>query len=42
MVANGQSAIIGGNPQESLAASLCIVAVIVSVNVLGERMARNA
>jgi peptide/nickel transport system permease protein len=42
MVANGQSAILGGNPQESLAASLCIVAVIVSVNVLGERMARNA
>jgi peptide/nickel transport system permease protein len=39
MVAEGQSAIVGGHPQESLLAGLCIVAVIVSVNVLGERAA---
>lgn len=42
MVAEGQSAIIGGNPQESLLAGFCIVAVIASVNVLGERLAEDA
>jgi peptide/nickel transport system permease protein len=42
MVASGQSAILGGNPQESLAAGLCIVSVIVSVNILGERRASDA
>lgn len=39
MVADGQSAILGGHPQESLMAGACIVAVIVSVNLLGERFA---
>jgi peptide/nickel transport system permease protein len=42
MVASGQSAILGGDPQESLSACVCIVAVIVSVNVLGEQLARDA
>lgn len=37
MVASGQSAILGGHAMESLSAALCIVAVIVSVNVVGEQ-----
>lgn len=37
MVASGQSAILGGHSMESLSAAFCIVAVIVSVNVLGEQ-----
>lgn len=39
MVADGQSAILGGYPQQSLLAGLCIVTVIVSVNLIGERLA---
>jgi len=38
MVATGQSAILSGHPQESISAAVCIVAVIVSVNLLGERV----
>jgi peptide/nickel transport system permease protein len=42
MIANGQSAILGGHPQESISAALCFVAVIVSANVLGDRVATRA
>jgi peptide/nickel transport system permease protein len=38
MVATGQSAILGGHPEEAFSAAFCIVAVIVSVNILGERL----
>lgn len=38
MVAGGQSGVLQGYPAESLSAGLCIVAVVVAVNVLGERL----
>jgi peptide/nickel transport system permease protein len=39
MVANGQSAILSGHPQESLYAGLLIVLTVVSFNLLGDRLA---
>ncbi len=39
MVANGQSAILAGHPEQSLFAGLTIVVTVVSVNVLGARFA---
>jgi peptide/nickel transport system permease protein len=41
MVASGQSGVLQGYPLESLSAGLCIVAVVVAVNLLGERLAAN-
>ncbi len=42
MVANGQSGVLQGYPMESLTAGLCIVAVVVAVNLLGERLTDRA
>jgi peptide/nickel transport system permease protein len=39
MVATGQSSILSGHPQESLYAGLCIIAIVVAFNVLGDRLA---
>jgi peptide/nickel transport system permease protein len=39
MVANGQSSILTGHPQESLYAGLMIVATVVAFNMLGDRLA---
>jgi peptide/nickel transport system permease protein len=39
MVATGQPGVLQGYPAESLSAGLCIVAVVVAVNLLGERLA---
>ena len=39
MVATGRSGVLEGYPAESLSAGLCIVAVVVAVNLLGERLA---
>ena len=39
MVANGQSAILSGHPQESLYAGVLIVVTVVAFNLLGDRMA---
>lgn len=39
MVANGQSSILTGHPQESLCAGLLIVATVVAFNLLGDRLA---
>jgi len=39
MVANGQASILMGHPQESLYAGLLIVATVVAVNLLGDRLA---
>lgn len=38
MVSDGQSAILAGFPQETLYAGACIVAVIVSLNIIGEHL----
>jgi peptide/nickel transport system permease protein len=38
MVATGQPGVLQGYPAESLSAGLCIVAVVVAVNLLGERL----
>lgn len=38
MVATGQPGVLEGYPAESLSAGLCIVAVVVAVNLLGERL----
>jgi len=42
MVATGQSGVLQGYPMESLASGLCIVAVVVAVNLLGERLTDRA
>ena len=39
MVANGQSSILSGHPQESIYAGLMIVLTVVSFNLLGDRLA---
>lgn len=39
MVASGQAGVLQGYPMESLSAGLCIVAVVVAVNLLGEHLA---
>jgi peptide/nickel transport system permease protein len=39
MVANGQSSILSGHPQESVYAGLMIVATVVAFNLLGDRLA---
>jgi peptide/nickel transport system permease protein len=41
MVATGQSGVLQGYPMESLAAGLCLVVVVVSVNLLGEHLAQR-
>jgi len=41
MVANGQSSIISGYPQESLFAGFMIVATVVAFNLLGDRLATH-
>ena len=38
MVGTGQASLISGHPQETLFAAACIVAVVVSVNLLAERL----
>ncbi|MFN8020574.1 MAG: ABC transporter permease [Acidimicrobiales bacterium] len=38
MVSTGQSGVLQGYPMESLSAGLCIVAVVIAVNLLGERL----
>ncbi len=42
MVSTGQSGVLQGYPMESLSAGLCIVAVVVAVNLLGERLTDRA
>lgn len=42
MVAEGQSSILAGHSAESLLAGLCIVAVIISVNVIAEQFSDDA
>jgi peptide/nickel transport system permease protein len=41
MISNGQASILGGHPQQSLYASLLVVATVVSVNLIGERIAAH-
>jgi len=41
MVSTGQPGVLQGYPAESLSAGLCIVAVVVAVNLLGERLAER-
>jgi peptide/nickel transport system permease protein len=41
MVSSGQPGVLQGYPAESLSAGLCIVAVVVAVNLLGERLAER-
>ncbi|HVP01449.1 MAG TPA: ABC transporter permease [Solirubrobacteraceae bacterium] len=41
MVSTGQAGVLQGYPAESLSAGLCIVAVVVAVNLLGERLAQR-
>lgn len=41
MIADGQSSIIGGHPQQSLYASLCVVAVVVAANIVGDRLSQR-
>ena len=41
MVSEGQSAIISGNAQESVAAGLAIIVTVVAFNILGERLGRR-
>lgn len=41
MVSGGQTGVLQGYPAESLSAGLCIVAVVVAVNLLGERLAER-
>jgi peptide/nickel transport system permease protein len=42
MVSTGQPGVLQGYPAESLSAGLCIVAVVVAVNLLGERLAERS
>jgi peptide/nickel transport system permease protein len=41
MVATGQPGVLQGYPSESLSAGLCIVAVVLAVNLLGERLSER-
>jgi peptide/nickel transport system permease protein len=41
MVSGGQRGVLLGYPAESLAAGTCIVAVVIAVNFLGERMSER-
>jgi peptide/nickel transport system permease protein len=41
MVSTGEPGVLAGYPAESLSAGLCIVAVVVAVNLLGERLAQR-
>jgi peptide/nickel transport system permease protein len=41
MVSDGQSALLNGSPWESLSACVMIIVVVLSVNVLGERIAQR-
>ena len=41
LVATGQPGVLQGYPAESLSAGLCIVAVVVAVNLLGERLSER-
>ena len=41
MVSDGQASVIAGQPQQSLYASLCVVAVVVAVNIVGDRIAQR-
>jgi len=42
MVATGRPGVLAGYPAESLSAGMCIVAVVVAVNLLGERLAERS
>jgi peptide/nickel transport system permease protein len=42
MVASGGWGVLAGYPAESLSAGMCIVAVVVAVNLLGERLAERS
>jgi peptide/nickel transport system permease protein len=42
MVSTGQSGVLQGYPLESLSAGVCIIAVVIAVNVLGERLTERA
>lgn len=42
MVATGQSGVLQGYPLESLSAGVCIIAVVIAVNILGERLTERA
>lgn len=42
MVAGGRTALLNGNPQESLAAGFMIIATVVAFSMLGERLAERA
>jgi peptide/nickel transport system permease protein len=42
MVATGRSGVLAGYPAESLSAGMCIVAVVVAVNLLGEGLAERS
>jgi peptide/nickel transport system permease protein len=39
MVSEGQSSILAGHPQESLAAGVMIILTVVAFNLLGDRLA---
>ena len=39
MVSDGQSALLNGSPWESLSACVMIIVVVLTVNILGERIA---
>lgn len=42
MVSTGQSGVLQGYPMESLSAGVCIIAVVIAVNILGERLTERA
>jgi peptide/nickel transport system permease protein len=42
MVSTGQSGVLQGYPLESLSAGVCIIAVVIAVNILGERLTERA
>ena len=42
MVSTGQSGVLQGYPRESLSAGVCIIAVVIAVNILGERLTERA
>lgn len=42
MIADGQTALLNGQPQAALAAGLAIVVTVVAFNLLGERLADRA
>ena len=41
MVSTGEPGVLAGYPAEALSAGLCIVAVVVAVNLLGERLSQR-